>query len=195
MICRTSTWTVEKANSAGLVGNLMAESGVMSDRIEGSRPQSPMTARDFSGRSRTFTPEEVRDRNFKAKQGPKLPGIGLAQWTTKSRRDGLFNHTYQGKQLGTAILSNLDAQVDYLVTELKGSYSSINDSLLADGTANDASDNVVYGFEVPGAILANKKKLPRSDPRVQAVFAQRRANAGEVLKIYNAAQAAANKTN
>ena len=42
--------------AAGLVGNLMAESGVIPERIEGSAEGSPMRAQDFDGRVRTFSP-------------------------------------------------------------------------------------------------------------------------------------------
>lgn len=174
--------------AAGIVGNLIAESGVQPDRIEGSRSATPMRAPDFAGRVRDFTPEEVRDRNFARKQGPRLPGIGIAQWTSPARRAGLFTHTIGGRQLGTAILADLDAQVDYLVTELRRSYRGLNATLLSPGVrVNDAADDVVYDFERPGAILQNRERLPRSDPRVQAVFAQRRAQAQRALRVYRAA--------
>lgn len=79
--------------AVGLVGNLICESGVQPDRIEGSRSATPMRAPNFAGRVRDFTPEEVRDRDFARKQGPRLPGIGIAQWTDPTRRAGLFTHT------------------------------------------------------------------------------------------------------
>ena len=90
--------------AAGLVGNLMAESGVIPERIEGSAEGSPMRAQDFDGRVRTFSPEEIRDRDRARRRGPRLPGVGLAQWTSPRRRAGLFTHTFNGRRLGTAIL-------------------------------------------------------------------------------------------
>ena len=104
--------------AAGLVGNLIAESSVMPNRIEGSQSSTPMRAPDFTGRLRDFTPDQVRDRNFGRRTGPRHPGIGIAQWTSPNRREGLFRHAFRGRQLGSAILSDLDAQVDYLVAEL-----------------------------------------------------------------------------
>ena len=169
--------------AAGLVGNLIAESSVMPDRIEGSAPATPMRAPDFTGRLRDFTPDEVRDRNVSLRTGPRAPGIGIAQWTTRDRRAGLFRHTFQGRQLGSAILSNLDAQVDYLVAELRRSYRPVNATLMSRGvTVEQASDAVVLQFEVPGWVLHR----PRTDPAVERGLADRRAAAGRALQIYRA---------
>ena len=117
-----------------------------------------------------------------------MPGIGLAQWTTSARRAGLFQRTSGGRQLGSSILFNMDAQVEYLVSELQAR-PGLNASLMAGGvTLNNASDNVVYQFEIPGSILSGAGgKLPRSHPAVQAVFAARRANGQRALQAYQAA--------
>jgi Uncharacterized protein conserved in bacteria (DUF2272) len=50
--------------AAGLVGNLIAESSVLPNRIEGSHSATPMRAPDFTGRLRDFTADQVRDRSF-----------------------------------------------------------------------------------------------------------------------------------
>jgi hypothetical protein len=169
--------------AAGLVGNLISESSVLPDRIEGSAEATPMRAPDFTGRLRDFTPDEVRDRDVSRRTGPRDPGIGLAQWTTRDRRAGLFRHTFQGRQLGSAILSNLDAQVDYLVAELRRSYRLVNATLMAPGvTVEQASDAIVLHFEVPGWVLHR----PRTDPAVQRGLARRRADAARALQIYRA---------
>ncbi|BAP56301.1 hypothetical protein THII_2004 [Thioploca ingrica] len=42
-------------------------------------------------------------------------------------------------------------------------------------TVDAASDEVVYSFETPGALLSKQgQRLARNHPNVQAVFAQRR---------------------
>jgi hypothetical protein len=174
--------------AAGIVGNLMAESGVLPSRIEGSTAATPMRAASFAGATTTFTPEEVMNRSAATGVGPRMPGIGLAQWTTPARRSGLFQPTSGGRQLGSSILFDMDAQVAYLVSELQAN-AGLNASLTAAGvTLNDASDDVVYRFEIPGSILdAAGHRLPRADPAVQAVFAARRANAQQALQAYQAA--------
>jgi hypothetical protein len=173
--------------AAGLVGNLNAESGVLPQRLEGSRASTPMTTSSFQGPAREFTPQEVMNRSSQQQRGPRLPGVGLAQWTTGSRRRGLFQHQYGGRMMGTDILFNMDAQVDYLVTELQSNYPGVNRVLTNSGVSvNDACDEVVYNFEVPGSLLdTSGNKRPRTDPQVVQVFNQRRPSARRALTSFN----------
>lgn len=186
--------------AAGLVGNLFAESGVLPSRVEGSSIDIPMTARNCTGATLAFTAEEVMNRTCvvskdrpcgpnKPGQGPCKPGIGLAQWTTPNRRRQLFQHIFQGRPAGARILFDMDAQVDYLSTELAGlGFTGVNGVLRRPAVSVDeASDEVLYNFEIPGAILdAEKNKLPRTNPAVQAVFRRRRANSQRALRVYRA---------
>jgi hypothetical protein len=169
--------------AAGIVGNLIAESQVQPNRIEGSHSSTPMRAQDFSGRARGFTPDDVQHRDFRRQLGPRRPGIGIAQWTSPDRRAGLFRHVYQGRQLGSAILSDIDAQVDYLVSELRGPYRSLNARLIRPGvTADQASDVVLLHFERPAAVIGR----PLTDPSVQQVLLRRRRLAAQALQVYRA---------
>jgi uncharacterized protein DUF2272/tail lysozyme len=171
--------------AAGLVGNLLAESSLLPNRIEGSAAATPMRARDFAGHLRDFTPEQVRDRSFAQRTGPRSPGAGIAQWTSPQRRAGLFQHTVNGRRLGAAILFDLDAQVDYLVTELRGGYRAVLATLSApDVTVEQASDVVLLRFERPAAVLDR----PRSDPAVQDVINRRRRLAADALRMYREAR-------
>ena len=167
--------------AAGLVGNLIAESGVQPNRIEGSHHSTPMRAPDFAGRMRDWTPDQVRDRSYGRRTGPRYPGIGLAQWTSPDRRQGLFRH----RGLGSAILTDLDAQVDYLVTELRGPYRNVDAVLRSPGVSlAQASDAVLLRFERPAAVL----NRPRTDPGVQSVISRRRAHGARALEIYRTAR-------
>jgi len=173
--------------AAGIVGNLFAESGVLPSRVEGSAAATPLRAPNFRGRATTFTPQQVMDRKKSAKTGPRAPGVGLAQWTTAERRTALFQRSADGRPLGASVLFNMDAQVDFLVSELKAS-KGLSDSLGAAGVSvESAADDIVYEFEIPGAILDGKRKRPRSDPAVQAVFQVRRRLAHQALAAYRAA--------
>ena len=181
-------------SAAGVVGNLWEESGVLPNRIEGSSAATPMRARNFSNVVTDFTAEQVMNRNAAAGQGPRLPGIGLAQWTSAGRRAGLFRHSFEGRVLGAAILDNLDAQVDYLVSELRSQYRAIDTLLRNPGTSLEAaSDEIVYSFEVPGSVLTPagqgpRRRLPREHASVQAVFQRRRASSRRALQTYRGAQ-------
>ncbi|HEV7713038.1 MAG TPA: phage tail tip lysozyme [Asanoa sp.] len=167
--------------AAGLVGNLIAESGVIPQRIEGSAADTPLRAADFSGRVRTFTPEEVRDRDYNRRLGPKLPGVGIAQWTLASRRTGLFRHAVRGRVPGAAILEDLDAQVDYLVTELRRDYAQVDATLRAPGvTLERASDVVVLRFERPAVVVNGRP----DDPAVRQTLEVRRGHGARALAAY-----------
>jgi hypothetical protein len=61
-------------------------------------------------------------------------------------------------------------------------------------TVDRASDEVVYSFEVPGALLSDRRRLPRTDPRVIAVFERRRPLGRSAERIYAAAGAPAATT-
>lgn len=177
--------------AAGIVGNLQAESGVLPNRIEGSRPETPLRAPNFAGGISDFSPQEVMNRNRATGVGPRLPGIGLAQWTSALRRARLFQHEFEGVQHGANILFHMEAQVDYLAQELAGSFPNVNALLRQAGVSvHDACDEVAYRFEVPGVVLdGNGHLLPRSDPRVQGLFGVRRPMADQALLVFAPATA------
>ncbi|XAS65611.1 phage tail tip lysozyme [Micrococcaceae bacterium Sec5.8] len=169
--------------AAGIVGNLWAESGILPSRIEGSTEATPMRAATAAGVTTDFTAEQIMLRTNQA--GPRLPGAGLAQWTSAARRAGMFTHVYSGSALGSNALFSMDAQIDYLVTELRTGFASVHGVLINAGVSVDAaSDEMVYSFEVPGALLNGGQKLPRQDPQVQAVFSARRAPSRRARTAY-----------
>jgi hypothetical protein len=148
-----------------------------------------MRARDRSSRkgaetqpTRLFA-EHSRDRALS--RGPRLPGVGIAQWTSAGRRTALFQHRFRGVTLGARILFDLEAQVDFLANELRTSFAGVHGALTGAGvTVNAASDEVVYNFEIPGSILSGGRKRARTDPAVQTVFAARRALSAEALRLH-----------
>ncbi|MGI5521664.1 phage tail tip lysozyme [Micromonospora sp. CA-259024] len=169
--------------AAGVVGNLWAESGVIPPRIEGSSEGHPLRAQNFAGVVTDFTPDQVMLRPNPG--GPRLPGVGLAQWTSASRRAGVFTHVYNGRPWGSAALSSMDAQLDYLASELRTGFAGVFRVVTDPGvTVERASDEIVYNFEVPGAILSGGQKLPRTDPAVQAVFNARRGPSARALRAF-----------
>ncbi|MDX2019466.1 MAG: phage tail tip lysozyme [Deltaproteobacteria bacterium] len=172
-----TTYAYPANAAAGLVGNLMAESGVIPSRVEGSTAATPLRARNFANVQTDFTAWDVMNRNAATNVGPRLPGIGLAQWTSAARRAGLFTRHFRNVNLGAQVLFDMDAQVDYLVSELRGAGFAAVQRVLTNPavTVEQASDEVVYNFEIPGSILSGGAKLPRTAAPVQAVFMQRRA--------------------
>jgi tail lysozyme/hemopexin len=174
--------------AAGLVGNLVAESGVIPSRVEGSAEATPLRSRDFKGGTTDFSAADVMNRNGTTGVGPALPGVGLAQWTTAERRNGLFSYSYDGATPGADVLFDMDAQLDYLAHELGAKFAGVDGVLRGASVGRaDACDEVVYSFEVPGAILEEGNRLPRTDPRVQAVFEARRPAAEQAFNAYQSA--------
>ncbi|HSF86212.1 MAG TPA: phage tail tip lysozyme [Acidimicrobiia bacterium] len=172
--------------SAGVLGNLYYESGVLPNRIEGSNAKTPMRAPGFDGKKHDFSPEEVMRRKPDAEEGPRKAGIGLAQWTAPPRRRRLFEHEYDGRVLGAAILSDMDAQIDFLVEELRSRYRAV-EAVVSNPKVrlNDACDEVLYSFETPGSVIGNDgKRLPRTDPAVETVFLVRRKHARRARRLY-----------
>jgi Phage tail lysozyme len=158
--------------AAGIVGNLSGESSLIPSRVEGSSEASPTRTADFSGKVTDWTDEQIRDRDYKAKTGPKLPGVGLAQWTTASRRSGFF-----ARPGGTALLYDMDGQVAYLVDELAASFSTLDTKLRkSTTTVQNAADSFLEKFENP------------ADP--EASRSARRNAAARAAKLYNDAHPA-----
>ncbi|MDJ0769718.1 MAG: phage tail tip lysozyme [Ilumatobacter sp.] len=153
--------------AAGIVGNLEAESGVMPNRVEGSRASAPMTSANNQGTSTTWTAEQVMNR-APGQTGPKRPGAGLAQWTFPTRRAGLFEHRFEGSKLGAAILFDMDAQIDYLVDELRSSQfrTTVDEVVRAAGvTVDRASDVFLLEFERPADMGTTQQQKRREFAR------------------------------
>lgn len=72
-------------------------------------------------------------------------GFGLAQWTTKSRKEGLWSYT-KGKNKSIA---DLEGQINFLVFELKNSFPSVWSIVSKTSSINEASDIVLTKFEAP----------------------------------------------
>jgi LysM repeat protein len=175
--------------AAGIVGNLLQESGVIPNRLEGSRSATPMRAKRANAHGPgdaevDFTAEEIMDPH--PETGPWLKGIGLAQWTFPSRRRGLFAHTFDGRRLGAAIVFDMDAQVDYLVTELRTTHRRVDDVLRRPGVGvEEACDMVTLEYERPGGVLdAHFNPLPATDPGLLRVLDDRRQAARSALDAF-----------
>lgn len=174
--------------ASGIVGNLISESEIIPNRVQGSNKATPMTAKNFQGVITTFSANEIMNRSEAKGIGPLLGGIGIAQWTEYYRRKRLFRHLFNGGQLGANIIFDMNAQIDYLVYELQTNYRSILNFLKTPGiTVNDASDEITYKFESPGTVFKSLKPLifhPRNHPQVQAEFNRRRSNAKYAFEVY-----------
>ena len=128
-----------KAGTAGLMGNLDAESALRPNNLEDTREgqlgsDTVYTSKVDSGAYKNFTTDNA--------------GYGLAQWTVSDRKSPLYQYkTSRGTSIG-----DLGMQLDYLNSELTGKFTGINSVLRTTSDVNAASDKVLKEFERPAVL-------------------------------------------
>ena len=117
---------------------------------------------------------------------PPRGAAGLVQWTRLGgRQAGLFQHEFHGRQLGAAILLDMDAQVDYMVNELRTRYRAVYAQVMgatSEGQLNAATDRVTVRYEAPGPTMQ-----PPESGAHQGTLRVRRNEARIALRVYRAA--------
>lgn len=123
---------------AGLMGNLYAESGLLSTNLQSTgNTKLGMTDEEYTAAvdSGVYTADQFVHDGF---------GYGLAQWTYYARKSALLAFANdQGKSIG-----DLETQVDFLLQEIKG-YETVWNTLTAATSVRSASDAVLLQFERP----------------------------------------------
>ena len=136
------------AGTAGLMGNLKAESGLIFNRVEilclKRLKENGYLYTDESYTTAIDNGKITRSRFLNPLPG-KQYGYGLAQWTTPARKAGLYDLV---KSRGVSI-ADPDTQLDYLIKELIESYPSVYKVLQTAKTVREASDIVLVKFESP----------------------------------------------
>lgn len=130
---------------AGLMGNLDAESALRPNNLQDTYSKSlglsdaEYTAKVDNGTYTNF----VRDS----------AGYGLAQWTYWSRKRNLLDYAKSKKKS----IGDLEMQLEFLVKELKTSYTNSVYNILKSATSvQQASDVVLMNFERPANAAAKK---------------------------------------
>ena len=132
---------------AGLMGNLDAESGLRPNNLQdtyGAKFKLTDAQYTTAVDNGTYT-NFVRDE----------AGYGLAQWTYWSRKQNLLNYAKsKNKSIG-----DLQMQLEFLVKELKESYTNSVYNILKTATSiQQASDAVLMNFERPLNAASHKTK-------------------------------------
>ena len=132
---------------AGLMGNLYAESGLRSNTLE------RLCIKRYAELGINFTDElytisihngAISKDEFLHPMG-KHYGYGLAQWTTESRKRGLYDYCFNQD----VPINNLQAQCEYLYSELETSFKTVLTVLKTAKDIGLASDRVLLKFEAP----------------------------------------------
>ena len=125
------------AGTAGLMGNLFAESGLKPTNLQNAYEKKL----GFTDDSYTKAVDNGTYGNFVRDSA----GYGLAQWTFWSRKENLLNFAKQkNKSIG-----DLYMQMDFLMLELSNSYKGLLSTLRTTTSVKEASNNVLLQFERP----------------------------------------------
>ena len=123
---------------AGLMGNLLAESGLRPNNME-DQYQSKL---GYNDESYTRAVDNGTYTNFVK----DAVGYGLAQWTYWTRKQNLLNFAQQNNKS----IGDLDMQLNFLIKELKESYTNSVYNVLKKATSVlEASNAVLLKFERP----------------------------------------------
>ena len=123
--------------TAGLIGNLYAESGLIPNNMENlyekrlGMTDASYTAAVDSGKYQFFATDKA--------------GYGLAQWTYCSRKAELLDYA----QCCRKSIGDLEMQLDFLMKELREDYKAVLAVLKTAGSVRAASDTVLLKFERP----------------------------------------------
>lgn len=154
---------------AGLMGNLLAESGLRPNNME-DQYQSKL---GYNDDSYTHAVDNGTYTNFVT----DAVGYGLAQWTYWTRKQSLLNFARQNNKS----IGDLEMQLCFLIKELKELYTNSVYNVLKKATSVlEASNAVLLNFERPANMSAS----------VQAT----RARYGQIYYDRYASGASSNKT-
>lgn len=132
--------------TAGLMGNLYAESGLIPNNVENLYEKrlgvtdASYTAAVDSGKYQFFATDKA--------------GYGLAQWTYCSRKAELLDYA----QCCRKSIGDLEMQLDFLMKELREGYKAVLTTLKTAGSVRQASDAVLLQFERPADQSETAKK-------------------------------------
>jgi peptidoglycan hydrolase-like protein with peptidoglycan-binding domain len=122
---------------AGLMGNLYAESGLISTNLQNSYESSL----GYTDATYTAAVDNGTYSNFINDSA----GYGLCQWTYYTRKKALLNYA---KTKGVSI-GDLNMQLAFLIKELTESYSTVLATLKKASAVLEASNAVLFNFERP----------------------------------------------
>ena len=124
---------------SGVMGNLQAESGLESVRLQGDMNKTRAKSIDYT--SRVDSGAISRDQFIKDTTGGG--GYGLAQWTSYNRKAGLYDYAKaRGKSIG-----DMDTQLEYMWKELVA--SGLDKKLRNAESVRQASNIMLHQFERP----------------------------------------------
>lgn len=170
--------------AAGLMGNLQAESGLLSNNLQN-------TFNSKLGLSDEQYTKKVDDGTY-TNFVHDSAGYGLAQWTYWSRKQNLLNFAKSKKKS----IGDLEIQLQFLITELRNSYrNSVYNVLKTATSIQQASDAVLLNFECPANAQAQKTKRAQLGQNYYNKFVQKGENINMATNTYKKGQGIKLSTN
>lgn len=123
--------------TAGLMGNLYAESGLQANNLQNSYEKKL----GYSDEGYVSAVDNGMYTNFVKDSA----GFGLAQWTFWSRKQALLNYCLTKK----TSIGDLEMQLEFLYKELGESYGSVLSTLKSATSVSQASNAVLLQYERP----------------------------------------------
>lgn len=134
------------AGTAGVMGNMYAESGLRPNNLQNSyEGHLGMADAEYT---------EMVDRGTYTNFAGDKAGYGLCQWTYSTRKAALLSYA---KNLGKSI-GDLEMQLGFLMQELTTGYKSLLALLKTTATVQEASDAFLLQFERPADQSEARKK-------------------------------------
>lgn len=137
-----------EAGAAGLMGNIRAESGMIANRVEILCLQRLREIGKYytDATYTAFVDDGTISRaSFLNPLPGKQYGYGLCQWTSPGRKAGLYDLCKSRK----VSIGDVEAQLDWLLTELKTDYKRTYQTLITTSDIATASTTVLTQFECP----------------------------------------------
>ena len=134
-----------KAGTAGLMGNLYAESALNPKNLQ----QTYEKSLGYTDDSYTSAVDSGKYTNFVR----DCAGYGLAQWTFWTRKQALLNYANDN---GVSV-GDLNMQVAFLIKELKSGYTGVWKTLCSTTDVRTASDAVMCQYECPADVSASAR--------------------------------------
>lgn len=131
-----------KYGAAGLIGNLIAESGCFPARLQGDFSKDYIKSLEYTMK---VDGGQIGETEFVHK-GPGGGGYGLAQWTFPARKQKLYNYCKKVKNPAVSIC-DINAQIEYLYQELTD-YKLV-EKLKNSKSVLEASNIILHEFEKP----------------------------------------------
>lgn len=162
---------------AGLMGNLDAESALRPNNLQDTYSREfklsdvEYTTKVDNGTYTNFVHDEA--------------GYGLAQWTYWSRKENLLNYAKSKKKS----IGDLEMQLEFLIKELKTSYTNSVYNILKNATSvQQASDVVLMNFERPANAASKKKERADMGQRYYDKFVKGVENTTMATNTYKKGQ-------